>query len=73
MPSSLQMTICSISSWAGSKRGSGAVYLTQVPQLDDRLRGTGMVRASYPLALHMRSYLIEPKCIKNVAIYVFIF
>lgn len=66
------MTICSISSWAGSKSGSGALYLTQVPQLLLRLLGTGIVRASSPFDLHRRSYLIDPKCIKKVAIYVFI-
>ena len=61
------MTICSISSCAGSKSGYGAMYFTQVPQLLLRLLGTGMVRASSPLDLQRRSNLIDPKCMKNVA------
>ena len=71
VPSSLQRTVRSISSWSGSYRGSSATYLTQVPQLLERFLGTGIVLASMPLDLQRRSNLIEPKCIKNVAIYVF--
>jgi hypothetical protein len=48
------------------------MYFTQVPQLELRFLGTGMVIAWIPLDLHNLTNLIDPKCMKNVAIYVVI-
>ena len=62
------MASCSISSVRGSEYGSSVSILTQVPQLLESIRGTGIILAVMPVSSHCFLQRIAPKWEKKVAI-----